>query len=407
MRAAILVVGDLGRSPRVQYHALACAAAGVDVDLIGLHGSEPFPAVRHNPRITCHVISPVAAPALVRAMWDGARALSTLLFSVPAPDVILIQNPPAIPTMLAGWIAARLRSARLVIDWHNLGYSMLALRYPGRQRMIAVARWLERALGRKADGNLCVSKAMQAVLKSQWGIDAAVLYDRPVEEMFAVEPHAAQDARRRLSEILNVKISSDTVVMISPTSWSLDEDFDLLVDAVRRCEELMHGGEKEGKRYHALLLLLTGRGPRRAVYEARLTALSSDRIRVMAMWLESDDYHRMLRAADLGLSLHRSASGLDLPMKIADMFGAGLPVLVLDYGPVLKEILRDGEDSRLFADSAGLAAITCDLVEDSLNAVQERLRLAKGAITVATPYFIDHWNSQAVPLVLISDAKSQ
>src|SRR5689334_4020365 len=108
MRAAILVVGDLGRSPRMQYHAIAIAALGADVDLIGLAGADPWPEIRTNQRITCHVLRRCAAPALLRACWDGVRALWMLLV-VPAPDVILIQNPPAIPSLVAGWIAARLR----------------------------------------------------------------------------------------------------------------------------------------------------------------------------------------------------------------------------------------------------------------------------------------------------------
>jgi beta-1,4-mannosyltransferase len=400
MRASILVVGDLGRSPRMQYHALALAAAGVDVDLIGLLGEEPWPAVRRTSRITCHGIRPLSAPAPVRAAWNGVRALSVLLFSVSAPDVILIQNPPTIPTMLVGVIAARFRSARLMIDWHNLGYCMLALRYPGRQRMIAVARWLEGALGRKADGNLCVSMAMQAALKSQWRIDAVTLRDRPVEELFAAHTETRQDSRRRLSEILGANVAPETLVVISPTSWSLDEDFELLVDAIRRCGELIQQGEENGKRYHPLLLLVTGRGPRRATYEARFADLSTDRLRVFTTWLESDDYHRILRAADLGLCLHRSASGVDLPMKIADMFGARVPVIALDYGPVLKEIVEDGENGRLFADSLGLARLLTDLADTSEHANAQRDRLTNGARIARRERWEDEWNAHARSVVL-------
>ena len=38
-RVHILVLGDIGRSPRMQYHALSIAKHGGQVDLIGYKGS--------------------------------------------------------------------------------------------------------------------------------------------------------------------------------------------------------------------------------------------------------------------------------------------------------------------------------------------------------------------------------
>ena len=37
-RACIIVLGDIGRSPRMQYHALSLAKTGFDVDIVGYGG---------------------------------------------------------------------------------------------------------------------------------------------------------------------------------------------------------------------------------------------------------------------------------------------------------------------------------------------------------------------------------
>ena len=359
MRVTTVVLGDLGRSPRMQYHAEALAAHDVDVDVVACGGSAVHAEVRVHPRITCHLLPPARERALPRglllpaAIWKAVVQALWLVWMFAAvlrkPDVILVQNPPAIPTLLVVLAAARLRGARLVVDWHNLGWAVLALGLGARHPSVSLARWYERVLGRRADAHLCVSSALAAEL-TRWGMrPVTVLRDRPAARFAPLGAAARRDVRRRLLDALGLG-GREPAIVVSPTSWTRDEDFELLLEAVRRCEALV-----QGRAFPEVLVLLTGRGARRATFETSAAALPGRRLHVRTAWLDPEDYPRVLSAADLGLCLHRSASGLDLPMKIADLHGAGLPVCALDYGPCLDEMLRHEDTGLRFGDAETLA----------------------------------------------------
>jgi len=381
IQVSVVVLGDVGRSPRMLYHALALASALAEVDVVGYAGSALDPAVRDHDHIRWHLLSPddertrhgssglrFLARALIKVVRDCVSLLWHLLRVVRKPDVILVQSPPAVPTLLIALLAARLRSARLVVDWHNLGYTMLALRLGERHPLVRLAHRYERHFGRRADAHLCVSRRLQEALATEWDIPGAVVfYDRP-SAAFAPTPSAVrEDVLGRLGNAIGLPIGEDVraapggsrrpALLVSSTSWTADEDFAVLVDALTQCDERIRAHQESAGRdaFPPLHVVLTGRGPLRDRWEAEIAKLDLRRIHLRTMWLAAEDYPVFLGAADLGLCLHRSSSGLDLPMKIADMFGAGLPVCVLDYGPVLGEQVRHGVNGLLFRTSEELA----------------------------------------------------
>lgn len=356
MRAAVIVLGDIGRSPRMQYHARALADAGVAVDLVGHAGTRADAGLESHERIRLHRLPhprPVALSArrwhfLLRAagrtLRETAQLLHLIAWALPRPDLVLVQTPPAIPTLVVAWCGARARGARFTIDWHNFGDRVLALRLGNSSPLVRLAARFERTLARRADAHLVVSDAMRLILERDWRVGPVrVLHDRPASRFTTLTDAERADARRELLSILGAEPSAHQAILVSPTSWTADEDTDLLLEAL-----VLYDQRASNQR---LLVALTGNGPRRAACEERIRSLALTRVTIYTTWLESDAYPRLLAAADLGVCLHRSASGVDLPMKVADCMGAGVPVCALDYGPCLREAIQPGVNGLVFADA--------------------------------------------------------
>jgi beta-1,4-mannosyltransferase len=398
----------------MQYHAHALVSNGVDVDLVGLEGTPLSRRVTDDPRITVHRIrktrlrirrSLYGSGYAVAGLFDAVRLSLRLwrtLRRLPRPDLVLVQNPPAFPTFAVTWWSLRRRGVRFFIDWHNLGYTLLRLRLGHWHPAIRLARWMERRDARRVEANLCVSRGLAAFLESRFGVtNAHVLYDRPASPFVPIE--RSERERHRLALFARLGVHAETVgFVVCPTSWTEDEDFDVIIDAVVRLEHRIRGWESSGRdrRFPDLVVLVTGDGERRAEFERRFAGLPARRVQLRARWLEPEDYPRVVGSADLGLCLHRSSSGLDIPMKIADLFGAGVPVLALDYGACLAERVRHGDNGLLFSTAEQLADIVFDLFEN-YPADQKRLeRLRSGARKSARPTWEEGWAREAGPVFL-------
>ena len=398
----------------MQYHAHALAANGVDVDLVGFEGTALPRAIADQPRIAVHRLSPSALRRrrgiggvryAMLAVVDAGRLSFRLwrtLKKLKRPDLVLVQNPPAFPTVAVTWFALRQKGVRLVIDWHNIGFTVLRLRLGWWHPAVRFARWLERRDARRVDDNLCVSRGLAAFLGSRFGVQHAhVLYDRPAAAFAPLERVDRERFRQALFARLGIRAGVVGFV-VCPTSWTEDEDFDVIIDAVLRLEERIRGWEaaRPDRRFAELLILVTGDGARRAEFERRFAWLPARRIQLRTRWLEPEDYPRVVGSADLGLCLHRSSSGLDIPMKVADLFGAGVPVCALDYGACLAERVRHGDNGLLFSTAVQLADVLFELFE-AFPADQQLLdRLRVGARKSARPTWEEGWVREARPVLL-------
>jgi beta-1,4-mannosyltransferase len=413
MRAVVIALADLGRSARMQYHARALAGAELDVSFVGFEGTSLPRTVTENPRISVHRLPSSTLrwrrsssfTYAIAAVFDTLRVafrLWRVLRTLPQPDLVIAQNPPAFPTLFVAWFALRRRGVRFVTDWHNLGYTVLGLRMGRWHPAVRLARWYERRDARRVDANLCVSRGMASFLQARFGVtNGHVLYDRPASAFTPMEATERERFRQGLFGRLGVRLTQ-TGLIVCPTSWTEDEDFDVVIEAVLVLEDRIRGWEAASprRRFTDLVILVTGDGARRVQFERRFAGLPARRIQLRTRWLEPEEYPRVVGSADLGLCLHRSSSGLDIPMKIADLFGAGVPVCALDYGACLAERVRHGDNGLLFSTGRQLADVLFDLFE-TFPADQSMLeRLRTGARRSARPTWEEGWAREAKPVLL-------
>ena len=396
----------------MQYHALRLAVNEDEVDLVGLEGAPLHTALTAEPRIRSHRLSDRrfksrASRGRTRFVWmSAARAsiqaaglLSTLL-RIAKPDVILVQNPPAFPTLAAAWTAAKMRGARLVIDWHNLSHTMLAVRLGERHRAVRALRRSERRWAHRAHAHIAVSQALADWLQRHWGVRATVVYDRP--SAFFAKPtlEAANQLWQRLAREHTLGPRRIPVV-VCPTSWTPDEDFDLLLEALERAERSLNAklGKPDGGAPD-LVVMMTGRGEMRSDFEKRLSRRDFKRVAVRAAWLEPGEYPTLVGMADAGLCLHQSSSGLDLPMKLADFRGAGVPVAAFDYGPVLAEVLTPGHEGITFGEPGELASLLIALATANLAAVPKFAAARTWLASNPPERWEDHWSARAKSVLI-------
>ncbi|XP_059288310.1 UDP-glycosyltransferase TURAN isoform X2 [Lycium ferocissimum] len=455
-RAAVVVLGDIGRSPRMQYHALSLARqAHLEVDIVAYGGSDPHSAVKEHKSIHIHEMTqwpsnPKSLPKILRPLLlifkplvQFVMLLWYLCVKIPAPDVFIVQNPPSVPTLVAVKLASWIRRSAFVIDWHNFGYTLLALSLGRNSRFVALYHWIEKQFGKMANGSLCVTRAMQHELAQNWGISATVLYDQPPEffrpasleekhKLFCGidkslrTPYSLQDCLSNDDDNPNVTLFTTQThtdislkwnrpaLIVSSTSWTPDEDFSILLEAAlmydRRVSALLNEDDlkredvfwqeiKGGKQYPRLLFIITGKGPEKEKYEQKIAKLNLKRVAFRTMWLEPEDYPLLLGSADLGVCLHTSSSGLDLPMKVVDMFGCGLPVCAVSYS-CINELVEVDKNGLLFSSSSELADQFMMLFKgfpgecDELKSLKQGVLASRSSVNWAT-----EWEANAKPLI--------
>jgi len=433
------------------------------VDVVAYPGSAPHSSILDNPKIHLHFIP--SPPALLQSLprilqlffkivFQSWQLWLALVWQLPRSDYMLLQNPPCLPTFTFCQLACALRGTRLVIDWHNFGFSLLALSLTRFLRPILIfATWYEKFFGRFAFAHMCVSNAMKEELV-RWGLPRAsiyVLHDCPAPFFARTGSYQAADLFLRLKpDLLTLTASGDNeapagqtlanenakidqsgaearrvadwidalveevgggeargagrpAVIVSSTSWTPDEDFSLLLDAAVQYEQWVEtilsskGRSAAAPSPARLLIIVTGKGPLRSEYERKISQLKMRHVTVRTLWLSFQDYAGLLGSADLGVCLHTSSSGLDLPMKVVDMFGCELPVCAVKYSTI-HELVTERENGLLFETSEELRDCFLELFHDFPRSNLLLSSLQEGARKASLRRWEASWKSRALPV---------
>lgn len=443
----------------MMYHAESFVKLGFTTYVVGYKGANVISTIfqarfiylTNAQSVLGHLPFLVLAP--IKVLLQVYTILDALLFKIPhPPEFILVQNPPTIPTLALVLLVSKLRGCKVIIDWHNLGYSILALKLGDHHILVKIAKWFEAKFGRSAYAHLFVTKAMCDRLTSEWDLigQKVVLHDRPPHHFHSALPSETHELFVRIVPSLfedqdveeflpyssppystpftEVQPSSQTppedfssllkvakfdmpvlrsdrpALLVTSTSWTPDEDFGMLIRAL----ELYDKRARNERNLPKVCMMITGKGPLRKKYmeELREKQKNWDWVRCVSAWLESEDYPILLGSADLGISLHSSSSGLDLPMKVVDMFGSGLPVCALNF-TCLDELVKEGVNGLVFEDAEGLATHLENLLSsfpksEKLLALKESVQHASSGHNVDWEWgsWEDNWTSHIKPLLV-------
>lgn len=172
----VVVLGDIGRSPRMQYHSKSLAEHGAKVDIVCYQETKPSESLIRETQISFHYLLPypnLPLPRLLNYIFKTLWQIVTLmfvLFIIRKPDILLVQNPPAIPALFVCWFFSVIKRVKYIIDWHNYAFSIMALNVGRNHILTKITKKVEIFTGNRAAYNFCVTKAMQRDLMENWNI---------------------------------------------------------------------------------------------------------------------------------------------------------------------------------------------------------------------------------------------
>jgi beta-1,4-mannosyltransferase len=295
-------------------------------------------------------------------------------------------------------IISLFRGTRLVVDWHNFGYSILALKLGPSHPMVTISRLYENLFARAASVNFTVTDAMANVLNSQFHIQAPILtlHDRPAEIYQPLAESERIGFLQRYSplrEQFNSIVDQKVRLLVSSTSWTADEDFGLFLDAL--CSYSISATSSHPQ-LPELVVVITGKGPLKQYYLDKISTLRKgdalEMVKIHTDFLSFEDYALLLGSADLGVSLHTSSSGVDLPMKVVDMFGVGLPVVGWGRFAAWPELVKENINGKGFGSAEEMADILRDLFDPESSQLAQ---LRKGAELESKHRWTQEWDSVA------------
>lgn len=413
----IIVLGDLKRSPRMQLHARAAKGAFV-TQLFGYHSignDQADQAVLGE-----DVVSLGRTPLRLKRRW------TSLLWRIPRRilveqfqlfskfiefsrcRVLLVQNPPAVPLIPILFVLRVLFRKRILVDWHNFGSDILALNLGPKHPFVAIYQFLERIVGALGHEHLCVSEALQRPLQRRIGISSpVVVYDLPRNlENDGSDKIAFQERLRSFEfdpqlekEGAQLIDSEKTLIAVCPTSWTEDDAFDLLLDSVHQLDELISESNLNSIPAVQCLIIITGKGTRKEEFIDQIEKTHWKYSKITTTWLSIQDYSSLIKNADLGVSLHDSASGYDLPIKLADFQSVQTIPVLLDYGPVIRERMSPGEDGLTFKSSGDLANILFDGVQAKAIGKKPFSQIQDNLNQREDHSWEDQWSEKVAPII--------
>uniref|UniRef100_A0A3Q3A7L0 ALG1 chitobiosyldiphosphodolichol beta-mannosyltransferase n=1 Tax=Kryptolebias marmoratus TaxID=37003 RepID=A0A3Q3A7L0_KRYMA len=284
----------------MQYHALSLSRHGFLVTFVGFLDTKPHQDVLNQDNIRIVSISEVKGvqgPSQNIPLHgsEGSASTCSCLFGS--------QNPPGLPGIAVAWLVSVLRGSGFIIDWHNYGFSIMALSLGPTHPVVRLAKWYEHFFGALSSNNLCVTEAMKEDLQTNWGVRATTLYDRPASifretpldlrhQLFITLAHTHPQFQNSGSEPC-VGLMEQQPCPMSDASCFLsteDEDFSVLLKALEEYEGFIRGGAS----LPSLFCVITGKGPQKGHYRKLIDSLHLEHVKICIPWLEAEDYPLLL-----------------------------------------------------------------------------------------------------------------